>query len=115
MAETMPVVIISIALAIASPFCDAAERDGVTEGATSATAVAEATAKIKDGKAEVNGVLYHYLLAPRRQPDGRAFARLGIDLVYVAVRNAANRGQRLHRAGARSARVGRYGKAGRRL
>ena len=63
MAQTMPVVIISIALAIASPYCDAAERDEVTEGATPATALAEATAKIKDGKAEVNGVLYHYLLA----------------------------------------------------
>jgi pimeloyl-ACP methyl ester carboxylesterase len=57
----MRATLISTMLATALAFGDA--TDGQVTAAASATPVAEATAAIQDGKADVNGVRYHYLLA----------------------------------------------------
>ena len=58
---TMRATLISTMLAIALAFGGAAY--GQVTAAASATSAAEATAEIQDGKAGVNGVRYHYLLA----------------------------------------------------
>jgi hypothetical protein len=51
---------------------------------------------IHDGKAEVNGVLYHYLLAKGRRRSRCLAAWVGFDLVHVAICDAAARRTRLH-------------------
>jgi pimeloyl-ACP methyl ester carboxylesterase len=57
----MRATLISTMLATALAFGGAAY--GQVTAAASATSAAEATAEIQDGKADVNGVRYHYLLA----------------------------------------------------
>ena len=51
---------------------------------------------IHDGKAEVNGILYHYLLAKGRGDPVVLLHGWGFDLVYVAICDAAARRTRLH-------------------
>ena len=53
-----------LATALAASAAYGGAAYGQASEAASATSVAEATAKIQDGKADVNGVRYHYLLAP---------------------------------------------------
>jgi pimeloyl-ACP methyl ester carboxylesterase len=53
-----------LATALAASAAYGGTAYGQASEAASATSVAEATAKIQDGKADVNGVRYHYLLAP---------------------------------------------------